>query len=120
GGHASAGVSGAELVSVVRLAHRDVRRGEIRDHCGPGQGGPGARWNRDPRVFADFDREGKVWKIRRGEKEAGSEGDLLPEKRHRLVRGRSTARKLARLVEFPVVGEVALGNHPQDPATADD
>ena len=72
-----------------------------------------------PQILADFDREGKVRNLVHGKELLCAEQHIKAAERHRHIFGKG-GRKVAALVKFAVVGDVALRHEAKQSAVRDD
>ncbi len=120
GGDRPRGLRAAQAVAVVGLADGDVAGREVGQHRGPGHGAVGAGRDRRPQVFADLHVQGEVVDVATGEEQVGSARDGRAEQTH-LAHGHvAGGAELALLVVLAVLGQVALGNHPEDRSPVND
>ena len=114
GGQAAGGLGLHEVATVGRLGEELVAGRKVAEQGGAGEGLRAARGLDGPEVFADLDAEHAVRHVGRLEKDVGAEGDLLAEEFDFGDRGYPGGGEPALFVELPGVGEVGLGDDPED------
>ncbi|TWG81110.1 hypothetical protein L602_004500000130 [Cupriavidus gilardii J11] len=103
-----------QLMAIAGLADHDIRCGQVDQHGGPGKRRIRRRRNRYPDVLADFHVEAEQRDIVDVEQQPGAERHGLPQQRDFVDRGAVGRAELARLVELPVIRQIALGHHAVD------
>ena len=119
-GQASCRLARRKAAAIIVLAHRDVRRGQIRHDGRAREGGVGRRRDRDPEVFADFGIEREQRMVLSLEQQSVAEGHPLAEQID--IGGACGVGRgeLAQLIELAVVRQVGLGCNPEDAPLVDD
>ena len=111
-GNASRALLGHEAAAVGGLADQLVAGRGVENEGRPGQRLTAARGDDAPQVFAEFDADDQL--AVRFEKQIRPEGNGRPGEVRLGARNVPAAGKMAFLVEFPVIGQEALGNDPFD------
>ena len=133
--NALAGLAGAQVLSVVGLADRDVRGRQIREYCRTRQRRVRARRDRRPHVLADFHVKSEPFTpaIRRlatvasalrirnpgPKQQIVAEWDRLPQEGHLLADRVACRAELPLLVKLSVVGQIGLGRDSENAASVD-
>ncbi len=120
GRHASGRLGCAEQPPVVPLGHEGIGRGEVDEDRGARQRRIAARRCGNPHVLADLEVKRQALDLGRREQEIGPEGDAPSEEGHLGCQGVASRGELSLLVELSVVGQVALGHHPDGSPSVDD
>ena len=110
----------AQLAAVTGLADGDVAGRQVGEHGGAGQRAVGAGRDRRPHVLADLDEQREVGQVAAGEHEVGAERNRLTQQGQLVADEVACRPELALFVVLAVLGQIALGDHAQDPATVDD
>ncbi len=120
GGNAPGRLGGAEQSPVVALGDEGIGGGEVDEDGGARERRVAARRCRDPDVLADLEMERQTLDLGDRKEEIGPERHALSEEGHLGDRGVAGRRELSLLVELSVVGQVALGHHPDGGPSVDD
>ncbi len=119
GGQATGRLLRHQLMAVAGLADHDIGRRQIDQHRCPRQRGERRRRDRHPDVLADLDMEAQQRDVLDLEQQAGAERHALAQQVYLVDRGAVGRAELAGLVEFPVIGQEALGNDATQLAAGD-
>ncbi len=119
GRHRAPRLRGTEQLAVVGLADRDVARGQVRQHRRARHRAVAAWRNWRPDVLADLDVDDEVRLTAIGEQQVGAERYVRVEQADRVADRVASGSELALFVVLAVLGQVALGNHSEQPAAMD-
>ena len=109
-------VGADEGAAVIRLAHGLVAGGKVGDHRGPGLGQGGAGGHGGPKVLAELHPQAKLRQILAAEKQVRAKGHGLAQQGEFPVFQGGSGTEMALFIELPIIGQVLLGDDPQDAA----